>query len=237
MSSRPELRIDWATAEAARYACEKWHYSQSVPVGKTVRIGAWEDAQFVGVVLFAWGMNRNLGSPYGLQMTECCELVRVAMKKHKTEVSRVVAIALRFLKKHSPGLRLVVSFADPEAGHHGGIYQAGNWLYAGRTAQGFEWRVGERRLNKRAYTGIQFGKAGSVAEVPSNARKVITRGKYRYLMPLDDAMRKQIEPLRKPYPKRERSADSGTPGNQPGGGGANPTRSLSTPDRTKGGEG
>ncbi len=36
---------------------------------------------------------------------------------------------------------------------------------------------------------------------------------------------------------RERSADSGTPGNQSGGGGANPTRSLSTPDRTKGGEG
>jgi hypothetical protein len=233
MSSRPELRIDWATAEAARYACEKWHYSRSVPVGKTVRIGAWEDGEFIGVVLFAWGMNRNLGSPYGLQMTECCELVRVAMKKHKTEVSRVVAIALRFLKKHSSGLRLVVSFADPEAGHHGGIYQAGNWVYADRTAQGFEWRVGERRLNKRAYTGIQFGKAGSVAEVPSNARKIITRGKHRYLMPLDDGMRKQIEPLRKPYPKRERSADSGTPGNQSGRGGAIPTRSLQTP----GGEG
>jgi hypothetical protein len=231
MSSRPELRIDWATAEAARYACEKWHYSRSVPVGKTVRIGAWEDGEFIGVVLFAWGMNRNLGSPYGLQMIECCELVRVAMTKHKTEVSRVVAIALRFLKKHSSGLRLVVSFADPEAGHHGGIYQAGNWVYAGRTAQSFEWRVGERRLNKRAYTGINFGSAR--AEVPSNARKVITRGKYRYLMPLDDGMRTQIEPLRKPYPKRERSADSGTPGNQPGGGGATPTRSLQTP----GGEG
>jgi hypothetical protein len=30
-------------------------------------------------------------------------------------------------------------------------------------------------------------------------------GKYRYLMPLDEAMRKQIEPLRKPYPKREKA--------------------------------
>ena len=30
MSSKPVLRIDWATHEAARYACEKWHYSRCV---------------------------------------------------------------------------------------------------------------------------------------------------------------------------------------------------------------
>jgi hypothetical protein len=51
-------------------------------------------------------------------------------------------------------------------------------------------------------------------------------GKHRYLMPLDDAMREQIEPLRQPYPKRVRSADSGTSGDQPEGGGATPTRTL-----------
>jgi len=31
------------------------------------------------------------------------------------------------------GVRLVVSYADPAHGHHGGIYQAGNWVYLGRT--------------------------------------------------------------------------------------------------------
>jgi hypothetical protein len=50
--------------------------------------------------------------------------------------------------------------------------------------------------------------------------------KYRYLMPLDDAMRKQIEPLRKPYPKRAGSIGSDAPGLQPGEGGANPTSAL-----------
>ena len=54
--------------------------------------------------------------------------------------------------------------------------------------------------------------------------------KHRYLMPLDDEMRQRIEPLRKPYPKRERSAENGTPGIQSGGGGVNPTRSLHTPE-------
>ena len=48
---------------------------------------------------------------------------------------------------------------------------------------------------------------------PSDCEKVWKSGKHRYLMPLDDAMRKQIQSLAKPYPKRVTSADSGTLGN------------------------
>jgi hypothetical protein len=36
-----------------------------------------------------------------------------------------------------------------------------------------------------------------------NAKVLITAGKRKYLMPLDKAMRKQILPLAKPYPKNE----------------------------------
>lgn len=51
--AKADLRIDWATHEAARYACENWHYSGTVPVGKLAKVGAWERGEFVGVVLFA----------------------------------------------------------------------------------------------------------------------------------------------------------------------------------------
>jgi len=40
---------------------------------------------------------------------------------------------LRKLKKHAKGLKLVVSYADFNQGHHGGIYQATNWIYVGGT--------------------------------------------------------------------------------------------------------
>jgi RNA processing factor Prp31 len=43
----------------------------------------------------------------------------------------------------------------------------------------------------------------------STATKVPILGKHRYLMPLDDEMRKRIEPLRKPYPKRPKQAMAG----------------------------
>lgn len=224
---KSDLRIDWATHEAAKYACEHWHYSKTLPVGKMVKVGVWESEKFIGVVIFAWGMNRNLGSPYGLSITECCELVRIALTSHVCYVTRVVALAVRFLKKANKGLRLIVSFADPAANHHGGIYQGGNWTYAGTSSTGFEWQLNGKRLNKRAYTGQQFGRGSkSIAVIPKGAVRVTIPGKHRYLMPLDDKMRKQIEPLRKPYPKRVRGVASDTLGFQPGEGGATPTRTL-----------
>ena len=39
-----------------------------------------------------------------------------------------------------------------------------------------------------------------------NAEAVMVPGKYRYLMPLDAEMRKQIAPLAKQYPKRAKQA-------------------------------
>jgi hypothetical protein len=52
--------------------------------------------------------------------------------------------------------------------------------------------------------------------------------KHTYLMPLDDAMRQQIAPLAKPYPKRPcaTSIGSDAPATHAGDGGAIPTVAL-----------
>lgn len=183
------------------------------------KLGAWEDGKFIGVVIFAWGMNKDLGSPYGLKLGECAELVRVALTKHQSEVSKILAIATRFLKKQSPGLRLLVSFADPSEGHHGGIYQANGWQYAGTSPPSIEWLLNGKRLNRRAYTGQQFGGGKkSVAGIPKGAIKRRVQGKHRYLMPLDNEIRKKVLPLSKPYPKRAQSIENDATGIPAGGG-------------------
>ena len=223
------LLIAPCSHSAALFAVKRWHYSGTLPVGKIVRFGVWESKKFVGVVLFAWGANKDLGTPYGLALIECCELVRVALTKHITPVSRIVAICLRLLKKNNPGLRLVVSFADPVENHHGGIYQAGNWTYTGTTKPTFEYRMNGLRLNKRAYTGRQFG-TGAKAILPESAYKVQVPGKHRYLYALEETMRTTLKQLRVSYPvnQRARSIDSDATGDQPVEGGANPTRALFT---------
>lgn len=114
------LKVDFCSHEAAKFACEHWHYSRCVPVGKTVYIGVWENNKFTGCVIFGWGVNRNIGSPYGLEQTEVCELVRVALGCHESTVSRIVSIAIKKIKKQSNGLRLVISYADSGQGHVGG---------------------------------------------------------------------------------------------------------------------
>lgn len=229
MNSRPELKIDWATAEAARYACEKWHYSRCVPVFKCVRIGVWEGGEFIGVVLFGQGATPEIGTPYQLSQQEICELTRVALRKHQWPVSRIIAIAMRFLKSHCPRLRLIVSFADASKGHHGGIYQAGGWIYAGGAETHGYYVNGEIVHPKTLHS--RYGKGGQSipwlrANVDKNATRVVSGFKHRYLMPLDADMRKRIEPRRQPYPKRVRSVDSDTSANHAEEGGANPTRTL-----------
>jgi hypothetical protein len=215
---KPILKIDWATHEAAKYAVENWHYSESMPAGKLVKVGAWENGKFIGVVLFGRGANNNIGKPYKLDQTAACELVRIALTKHITPVSKIAAIAMRFLKANSPGLRLIISYADPLQGHHGGIYQSGNWIYCGRSspqpAVMYQGKVMHKRTAQEKFGSIEGMKKSPVTS------------KHKYLMPLDNEMRKQILPLAKPYPKRASSETSDTSGVQPEKGGATPTDAL-----------
>lgn len=229
--TRPVLKLDWCSHAAAKYACEKWHYSGTMPVGKTVKVGVWENGTFVGCVIFSRGATPEIGSPYKLDQTKICELTRVALTTHTTPVSRVLAVAFKFLKNSSPELRLIVYFADQSQGHHGGIYQASNWLYCGGTNT-HAYRVNGTNVHPKTLHG-RYGVGGQSipwlrANVDANAARVVAGFKHRYLYPLDEEMRQRIAPLAKPYPKRARSADSGTSGHQPEGGGATPTRALST---------
>jgi hypothetical protein len=223
--SKPTLKLDWCSHEAAKFACERWHYSRTRPTGKNNYLGVWENGEFIGVIIFGLGASSALGKPYGISVFEVCELVRVALSSHESPVSRIMAIACRMVKHHNPGLRLMVSFADPFQGHHGGIYQASNWIYSGRSAPSYMWKLPSGEMaHERRFSGVGWN---APKTPPIGSERVKVPGKHRYLMPLDDAMRAQIAPLAKPYPKRARSADSGTPVNQTGGGGATPTLALS----------
>ena len=210
--AKADLKIDWATHEAAKYACENWHYSGCLPVGKLVKAGVWETGKFVGVVVFGRGATPNLGKPYGLAQDECVELVRIALTTHINSVSRIASISMKFLHKINPKLRLIVSFADRSQGHHGGIYQAGNWVYNGHGDPAKFYMIRGKLTHPRS-----IGAKGLVQnihgarKIDPNATVVDVPGKHRYLMPLDKEMAEQIKPLAKPYPKREKQAMASFP--------------------------
>ncbi len=215
MSDKVELRVDWCSHEAAKYAVEKWHYSRTMPAGKVVKIGAWENDTFVGCIMFAWGTSPHIGDPYGLKMIEVCELVRVALNKHISPVSQIVTRSIDLLRRQSVGLRLLTSYADPKHKHNGAIYQAMNWVYVGMPSGTIKWRANGQHNRK-------FGtsKARAIATLGPNVVFEYDVAKHKYLYPLDRAMRKQIAPLAQPYPKRElcgQSVEGDTSGDQPEG--------------------
>jgi hypothetical protein len=197
--NKVDLKVDWATYAAAKYACENWHYSKCTPKFKQVWVGVWENGRFIGVVAVGRASTPYLGSFVGLETTECAELTRIALTSHISPVSQIMAIAIKKIKKQSQGLRLLVSLADPAQNHHGGIYQATNWIYIGRSSAMTQYFF--RRKWRNDTSCMRYLQKNPEQKNILKKRKI--EGKHKYLMPLDKKMRKQILPLSKPYPKRQ----------------------------------
>lgn len=126
-----KLEVDFCKYHYVKVACKKWHYSRSVPPTK-INVGVWENDSFIGVVLFGPGANKNLLRPYGLEIRNGCELIRIALKEHKSFVSEILSKSIKLVKLNYPEIHLVVSYADENQKHLGKIYQATNWIYVGK---------------------------------------------------------------------------------------------------------
>ena len=203
------LLVDWCSYEAAKFAVMNWHYSKRMPMPPRATIGVWEDGKFIGAVIFARGNSPSLGKPYGLKQVENCELVRIALKEHKTTVSKIGMQSIKILSSNNSGLRLLVSFADPKQGHNGGIYQAMNWVYSGCSSADWEYYYQGRWQHSREIRGGAYGHPRKLKDYSMLPKRSV-EGKHRYLYPLDRAMRRQILPLAQPYPKKEHAGEVST---------------------------
>ena len=208
------LKLAYCDHKAASYAVENWHYSKRMPLPPLVNVGVWEDGKFIGVVIFGRGAANNLGDSWGLEQTQVSELVRVALTKHKAPVSKIVAVAIRLFKKASPGIKLLLSFADPEEGHHGGIYQAMGWGFVGNSATTKQYFYEGRWQHNREVTAGAFGGARKMSA--DQMKKLPTRercGKHRYALALTDDLKPLVKARSLPYPKR--GSPKGADGDHP----------------------
>ena len=106
-----------------------------------------------------------------------------------------------------------MSFADSKEGHLGIVYQAGNWVYVGSITDRAYNMLGDQTFHGRTL----YSRYGTQSldwlrdNVDRSVKMVMNPPKHKYLYPLDKAMRRQIEPLTKPYPKRaDEVQDGGT---------------------------
>lgn len=216
-SADMNLLVDWCSYKAAKHAVLSWHYSKRMPIGKLVKIGVWEYEKYIGCVIFGFGASPQLHKKYNLNRTEVCELLRVALNSHKTEVSKILKISISYLKKHCPKTKLIISFADPEHGHIGKIYQANNWVYVGRSTPGKYYKTkGGVLVHNRDFQGPRGFVHSTDREVLQAAytkrRRALIKNKdiiptttlpkYKYLYPLDKTTRRKTIQHSQIYPKR-----------------------------------
>lgn len=180
---KPSLRLDWCSYEAAKYAVMRWHYSRSMPASKLAKIGVWEDDLFVGAIIYGMGANRYLARPFGLKDHEACELVRVALASGRYwPTSKCLAMSLKMLKRRSPGLKVVVSYADTAQGHKGIIYQASNFVFLGETFQTY-FRIHGKTVHQRSVKHYGKGRGNLTwirANVDPKAEMVRMPAKLKY---------------------------------------------------------
>jgi hypothetical protein len=168
----------------------------------------WEDDRFIGVVIFSRGPSPYIGDLFGLSQIQVCELTRVALREHATPVTRIVAIALKLLRRSNPGLKLVVSYADPERNHRGGIYQGGNWIFIGTSIPVPYFQIAGKIIHNRtvnvAVKSIRRGNRMEKIREHFKTDDVVSiahAALFKYVYPLDPSMLPVVERMRKPYPK------------------------------------
>jgi hypothetical protein len=115
--------------DAATDLVKTYHYSRRWP----------SNIQFVMTAHEAGGLFGNKGDAlaavvysipgarWRFPVLELCRLVR--RDDAKVPLSWLIARSVAALKKR--GAHLLVSFADAQQGHHGGVYKASNWNYYG----------------------------------------------------------------------------------------------------------
>jgi len=173
--------------------------------------------------------------------------------------SRCLGYAMRWIRKTYPHIKWVVSFADGTQCGDGTIYRASGFVLTGIAVAKKHFRlpsgdvvhlvtlesnptIPRPELNGRTYFDVTGGRFNP-RDYLVTAQAVRASGfQLRYVYFIDQTARDRLSVPILPFSEidrrgagmykgkpRERSADSGTPGNQSGGGGAIPTRSLQTP--------
>ena len=195
---------------AATYATRRWHYSRTMPAGRLFCVGVWESGTFIGALVFGRGASSEIGSPFGLRQDQICELCRIALAQHETPVSRILSITIKLLRKQSPNLKAVVSYADPQHSHTGrGVYAASGWAFIGTTNAESLIRLNGRLFHPRSVTSRYRTRAIDWLRqhVAPDAAHVRTPPKFRYITVFDDELRRQLVARVRPYPRRAGEAE------------------------------
>lgn len=168
--------------KTAKKACEDFHYSRTCPRSSSVKLSVMENNIYIGVIILGNGGNRNIATKYNLESNEIFELQRVALSRHKSFVTHIIACVFRYIKKQYPYIKAIVSYCDKDQGHTGIIYKAGNWILEGQV-RNQHYIINDKKMHPRSVSSL-YG-TRSIHKLRQNVDKqakfIENKNKDRYI--------------------------------------------------------
>jgi hypothetical protein len=178
------------------------HYTRSVPSGKShyIRFGT-------AIIVWSIPANKNIAR-FLLKTGTVWELSRLwAPDGHpKNLLTQAIAGAVKMIRNlENPDC--LVSYADPNAGHHGGVYKAASWIPHGQSEEVRAYRgVNGEIVARRAFHSGR--RALRKSEIESLGFKELKLpGKQRFVRPLTAQAKTHFKNYEAPTSVRARGKD------------------------------
>ena len=169
------------------------HYTHSVPSGKSHYI-AYDQA----IVVWSIPANKNIANFILGWNGVVWELSRLwAPDDHAPNLlTQAISYAVKLIKKiENPDA--LVSYADPNEGHHGGVYKAASWVYHGQSEETrcYISPEGQRMARRSFHSGKNQLKKSEIEARGYTQLKL--PGKQRFVKPLSKKAKKVVGGLLK----------------------------------------
>ena len=167
---------------------EEWHYSKSINgLMSDYCFKLMDGERMIGAMIYGRFAMANVWKKYSDSPEEVIELRRLCCidDTPKNTESYFIGKTLRWLKKNTT-IKTVISYADPEYGHEGIIYQATNFKDIGKTSAGKVIMYNGKKYHDKA---IRTKYKGELKPFAVRLRKALesgdafykkTEGKYIY---------------------------------------------------------
>lgn len=152
------------TYNEAKLYVSKNHYSHTMPSTAKISLGFFYDGQLVTAIIYGSPVGRQVIQWLDANQQNCLELLRLFSEDGlpKNTESYCIGQSFKYLKENYPSYKYLISYADPNFGHVGTIYQATNWHYIGTQRR----ILPERRIfidGKEVHTRTLNARHGSAA--------------------------------------------------------------------------
>lgn len=183
------------------------HYLHSMPTAPRRCYGVFLDGGLLGGVVFTSGTRHGHRLLAAADPQSVATLARLWLSDDlpANSESRVLGIVLRDLRR-TTDWKLLLSYANPAAGHVGTIYQATGWIYLGETAGETYVRLADGRLHhpRSVYSRYGSNRIPHLQATGVPAQREWVGGKHRYAYVLDPAWIWRLRSIQPPGLPRPR---------------------------------